>query len=978
MRFSSPKQNSRNLFYPFSSMLTPQRFLQHTYFSFLALFVALCMVLHGHQALAQVIQITPPFPTMEDTVTVVFDATLGTGGLKDVVPVYAHTGVITDKSSSPSDWKYVVAAWGTDNPKVKMTALGDNLHSLRFHIRSFYGVPQGESVKQLAFVFRNANGSKEGKDAGGKDIFYTVYDTGSLLARFIIPMANGSYQAGDTVRVRAASSAAATLTVLDGTQQLTQTVGKELNYNYVIPAGTGTRQLKLTAVQGTQTAQDSVSFSVRGQTPVAAVPAGVNDDGITYLNDSTVVLKLYAPGKRYIYALGDFNNWQTSDSALMNKTPDGNRFWIQLKGLTPGKEYGFQYLIDGNIRLTDAYADKILHPTDDPRIIAENRYPNLMAYPRGKTTGIVGIFQPGRKPYVWKAQNFKRPAKTDLIIYELLLRDFTTRKTFKAAMDSLQYLKALGVNCIELMPVMEFGGNESWGYNPEFFCAVDKFYGTENDLRQFIDSAHTLGMAVVLDIVLNHATGECPLYQLYPASNNPYFNLVATHPFNVFNDFNHEFSGTQYFVDRVVTHWLQNYRADGFRFDLSKGMTQFNSGNDVALWGRRDTSRIKLLKRMANTIWGADNSAYIILEHFADNDEEKELADYGMMLWGNLNYNYNEATMGWHTNPAQSDFSWIWHGKRGWKFPHAVGYMESHDEERLMFRNLLYGNTAITGSSGAYNLKDTTTALNRMKLAAAFFFTIPGPKMLWQFGEFGYDYSINYPSGSNNDRLTSKPVRWDYLADPRRKALFGVYSELARLKTTQPVFTSTTVTLSLSGALKRINLSSAEQNVTILGNFGVEASAITPNFQHTGTWYDFFSGSSLAVTDPSAPVLLNPGQFFIYSSAPFPAPQRGLVTAVADRHVATESLAMHVSPNPSAEFVEFRYDLPKDAFVTLTLHNVLGEHVATIVSERQTVGRHSIVWSSKNTVGTDFPEGVYLYRLSSDGAVQSGTLLVVR
>ncbi len=155
---------------------------------------------------------------------------------------------------------------------------------------------------------------------------------------------------------------------------------------------------------------------------------------------------------------------------------------------------------------------------------------------------------------------------------------------------------------------------------------------------------------------------------------------------------------------------------------------------DVGVWGQYDQSRIDILTRMANKIWEIDSTAYVILEHFADNSEETVLANYGMMLWGNMNHQYNEATMGY-----SSDLNGVSYKSRGWTVPHLVAYMESHDEERLMYKNIRFGNSAPT-----YNIKDTSVALNRIKLAAAFYFTIPGPKMIWQFGELGYDYSIFY------------------------------------------------------------------------------------------------------------------------------------------------------------------------------------------------------------------------------------------
>lgn len=922
--------------------------------------------------LAQV-QVSPPFPTTEDSVTVTFDATQGTGGLRGVSPVYAHTGVITNRSTSNSDWKFVVAPWGTDNPKVKMTSLGNNLHSLSFNIRSFYGVPSADTVRQLAFVFRNATGSQEGKGAGGTDIFYPVYPSGTFIARILSPSGGTTfYQAGDTLRFRAATSLASTLTLTDGTTQITQASGRELTYTYVVPASAAgvSRTIRFTAVQNGQTLSDSLTFFVRGETPVAELPTGVQD-GINIVDSTTIVLVLFAPNKQFIYTIGDFNNWQPTGNSLMNRTPDGQRYWVRLSGLTPRKEYGFQYIIDGSTRTPDPYVEKILDPFNDPEVIRDNRYPNLMAYPTGKTTGMVGVLKAPREPYAWRANNFRRPAAKDLVVYEMLIRDFTTQRTFRAAMDSLQYLKRLGVNCIELMPVSEFDGNNSWGYNPAFYCAVDKYYGTETNLREFVDSAHALGIAIVFDVVFNHATGSCPLYQLYPASSNPYFNVQATHPFSVFNDFNHEYIGTQQFMDRVLQFWVQRFRADGFRFDLSKGFTQFNSGGNVTLWSARDTSRIRLLKRMYDAVRKYDQTAYLILEHFAENSEETELANYGLMFWGNSVNNYNEATMGYNSG-SNSNFNWVYYRQRGWNLPNVLGYMESHDEERLMYKNIQYGNSADT-----YTTRDTATALERMKMAATFFFTIPGPKMIWQFGELGYDYSINYPSLSANDRLTIKPARWDYYADPNRRKLYNVYSELTKLKVQQPVFSSDSVTLSLSGAVKRIAINDPTNNVMIVGNFDVQPQAVTPSFQRTGTWNEFFTRRTLTVADVNAPIMLRPGEFRLYSTTPFPAPQAGLLTSVRDEPTANTTLSSTAYPNPASDAAEIRFSLEKTARVSVKIYDASGREIATIADQNMSAGEQRVVWTAQNASGNAVSDGVYFYRVFTGNVAQQGGKIVI-
>lgn len=137
-----------------------------------------------------------------------------------------------------------------------------------------------------------------------------------------------------------------------------------------------------------------------------------------------------------------------------------------------------------------------------------------------------------------------------------------------------------------------------------------------------------------------------------------------------------------------------------------------------------------------------------------------------------------------------------------------------------MVKNLAFGN-----SSGSYSTKTFNVALNRMKLAAAFFLTVPGPKMIWQFGELGYDIGINF-----NGRTGEKPVKWDYLNDDRRTNLYKVYSALINLRNNYETFHASNFGLDVSGYMKKINLYHTSMDAFIVGNFGVTQSLDSSEF----------------------------------------------------------------------------------------------------------------------------------------------------
>lgn len=819
---------------------------------------------------------SPDFPNSEDALTITFDATKGNGGLKDVSGnIYMHAGVITDKSTGSSDWKYVKSSsFNTPDPAVVMTPLGNNLFKISLSPRSFFQVPAAEKILKIALLFRNADGSKVARNTDNSDIYLPITQAGAIDVRFVNPEFSPTYvptaavqvkTSGEELKISARASRASNLTLyLNGTEIATASNTSAISASTKVQ-GTGTQVVKVVATSAGATAESSFSFTVNGNVEVAELPSGAKE-GVTFINNGrSAIFHLYAPGKQFAYVAGDFNDWKPEAAQYMKKTPDGKSWWVQVDNLDPAKEYAYQYWVDGTLKVADPYSEKILDPSNDT-YIPSSVYPNLKAYPQGKTTGNVSVIHAQSPKYSWKNNTFRRPDTKDLVIYELHLRDFVGTHSYSTLTDTLNYLSRLGVNAIELMPVKEFEGNSSWGYNPSFFFAADKYYGTKAALQQLIDECHSRGIAVILDMVLNHAFGQSPMVQLYfnqgagkPATNSPWFNADPTHPYNVGYDFNHESPDTKRFVKNVLKFWMEEYKVDGFRFDLSKGFTQKNSGtSDVAVnaWSAYDASRVQIWKDYNSYIRSLDPAFYVILEHFAADQEEKELSDEGMMFWNNLNHSYNEGTMGYVNN---SDLSRAFYDKHGFTKPYnLITYMESHDEERLMFKNLQYG-----AVSGNYSVKDLPTALKRQELAAAFFFTIPGPKMIWQFGELGYDKSIE-----ENGRTGEKPVLWQYNSDSRRKALYNVYARLISLKKNNAVFASTDFQYNLTGGIKTITLKSASMNVVVVGNFEVTAKQASVAFPQGGTWYDHFSGTTATVSGGSLTLDLQPGEYHIYSSAP--------------------------------------------------------------------------------------------------------------
>ena len=908
---------------------------------------------------------SPVFFTDTTPVTITYDASQGNAALKDFTgDVYIWTGTVTNLSATNTIWRNVHSpSFGVADPSALMTrdATNPNLYRITFTPRSYYPIPAGETLLRLGMIFKNTTGSVVGRATGG-DIFVDAAQAG-LSARITSPTPSSGgnplfVALNSQFTVTGTASASSTLTFsLNGTQVAQQANATTLT-STVTAVQTGRSVVRFTAASGGAQAADSLVFVVRPAVVTAALPAGAKD-GITYLAGGTsVILNLTAPNKQFAYVLGEFNNWRADNAGFMNRTPDGNRWWVQISGLTPGREYAYQYLVDGNLRVADPYSEKILQANDDPFIPAVT-YPNLKPYPTGQTTGNVAVLQTNQTPYQWQTGTFARPSRADLVIYELHMRDFIARHDYQTLRDTLNYIQRLGINAIELMPINEFEGNESWGYNPSFYFAPDKYYGTKDQLKRLIDECHRRGIAVVLDMVLNHSFGQSPMVQLYfengkPAANSPWFNVDATHPFNVGYDFNHESAFTKYFSKRVMEFWMQEYHVDGYRFDLSKGFTQRNNPTNAGAWGAYDQSRIDIWKDYYDFMKSVDTNVYCILEHFADNSEEKVLADYGMMLWGNLNYNYSEATMGY---VSTSNFSSGYYKSRNWLNPNLVTYMESHDEERQMYKNLTYGNQA----NPAYDVRSLNTALARSEAAAAFFFTVPGPKMVWQFGELGYDISI-----VQNGRVGNKPILWNYYQNANRRKLYDVYRSLIALKKIEPVFENpTTYTQQLVGAAKSIHLANANTSVTVIGNFDVNITTIDPAFQATGKWYNYLSGDSITVSNVNAQISLQPGEYAVYTN------RRILRTVLATRAEQANVLRLSAAPNPAQGSTTLYYELPTGGPVQLTVRNVLGQSVLTLPATREAAGPHT-----RELPLGQLAAGVYIVQFRADTNQQILRLVV--
>ncbi|TDP03813.1 alpha-amylase family glycosyl hydrolase [Flavobacterium sp. 245] len=806
-------------------------------------------------------------------------------------------------------------------------------------------------IGKIGFLIKAKNGTGDKKS---QDILVEV---GSFQVTLTSPTENSTtiLASGSNFNIAATNTNGVASYTLKANGTTINTNASTASYSYTANNITDNQSYELVVVQGTVTISKKFSVVVNPNTVLAAIPAGLVD-GINYnASDATkATLVLDAPLKDFVYVAGSFNNWQPTTAYAMKKDPSSDKFWLELTGLVSGTNNTYQYWVGEStpmanspalVKTADPYSTLVLSPYDDGGIPAAS-YPNLPAYPAGQSFEVT-VLKTGQTPYNWQVTNFTKPEKDKLVVYEVLVRDFDAKKNYQTLIDRIDYFKTLKINAIELMPVMEFEGNESWGYNTSFHMALDKFYGTSDKLKELIDLCHQNGIAVILDVALNHAFGRNPMVRMWmndpdgdgfgsPTAENPYFNTVAKHTYSVGEDFNHQSAKTQYYVERVVKQWIQEYKIDGFRWDLTKGFTQACTASDESCTNAYQQDRVDVLKKYADYSWSLDPTHYTIFEHLGSDSEEQQWANYrvtetpskGVMMWGKMTDQYNQLSMGYSSS---NNISRMMSSSRGFTGNRLMGYAESHDEERLMYKNVMYGNT-----SGTYNVKNLNTALSRMSAVGAVSLLIPGPKMIWHFGELGWDDSIyTCNDGSVNDnsatvpgdcKLDTKPQpQWteNWLGDTNRNKIYYDWAKMINLKVTEPVFSGTATmananTLTVNIKITNSNLAATQlKDVLILANFDITAQNVATGFQYTGTWYNLMDNSSLNVADVNATVNLGPGEYRIYGN-------KTANLAIPD---FDKTSAVNLYPNPVSNYFTLNTAVSK-----VQVYSISGQLVKSFIS----------------------------------------------
>lgn len=665
----------------------------------------------------------------------------------------------------------------------------------------------------------------------------------------------------------------------------------------------------------------------------AALPAGdqlgVNDHG-----DGTVTFALLAPGKSFVLLGGDFIGWEDS-VGLMNLDSAKDIFWLNLP--VPDGSHEYLYKINGETVVGDPFATDV-NWTDD------QGNEHWEAY---NQKSIVHVGQP---EFQWTDDGFVKPDLKDLIIYELLIRDFTAAGNIQAVIDKLDYLKNLGINAIELLPPTEFPGASSWGYNPAFFLALESTYGDPDDMKQLVNEAHKRGIAVLVDLVFNHADGSSPYEQMYgPDYTNSPFMHAESNAWG-FPDFDHGKRGTQELTRRTVRYWISEYHVDGYRYDHTPGI------------GWQGTAEFGV-SYFSNEAYQEDNETYQVAEHFWSDVWSLISSTAIQSHWHDAFHDQMKANLrqGQFEGSSYGDMSKT---DRGINFAAdgfenleaCVNYLESHDEQRVIWEVQTNG-------------LDYEQALQKARLAADVLFTSAGVPMFYMGAEMGMD---------TERTIDRNPIRWFYLDVPELADLHQRYRDLIWLRKNYAAFRSENINVVYKSNTRRVYIhqrtADGEPGALVAINFDTRDQTVDLTFPWAGSWHEYFSGELLNVAGTSYENYTIPAS----SAKIFLDEKRWLVTQ-EDRAGLPEDYAFHPAfPNPFNPSTTLRFDLPELTSATVTIYNLRGEVVRSFDLGELHAGHHQILWDGFSNDVHQSPTGLYLVELRTPSFSQVQKITLMR
>jgi len=668
--------------------------------------------------------------------------------------------------------------------------------------------------------------------------------------------------------------------------------------------------------------------------------------GSKVINDS-VYFAIYAPGKHFVNLVIDDN-----DTLTMYIDTLKNIFWYGTK-LNNGEHY-YYYFVDGSIKIADPYSKYV-------RWVYSQNYQS--SNPQDART----ILTIPQIQYNWSDQDFQRPPLNEIIIYEIYTADFSKSKNFNGIKEKLSYLKELGVNAIELMPIFEFPGGSSWGYNPAFYFAPEFVYGTPEELKDLINEAHNYGIAVILDIVFNHSDGTSPMYQLYenPSGhdwgNDPYYHNLSNDwgmP-----DFDHTKPAMKQFIKDVLQYWITEYHIDGFRYDHTSGFYEYqNTGlyipnvDDFTFFVDSLDSTIYQIAEEDNPSWPKVSkmdacwhfrfyhNLFINLNQINNNSSEH----YG--------YSWGDMTKFISAISANDTKAWPFSGYKQIYSP--INYIESHDEQRIIYEAITYHNI------------DYNTAIQKSKLGFAILMAAQGTPMLYHGQEFGMD---------KEKIVGEQPLQWDYLNNNVNKDLFETYKKLIALRKNSMPLKYGSILALLKDDNKKVAIwerAFNDEYIITAINLNTKDETINIPLPYSGMWYMPINNDSIIATqDTIKNYLLTSNQFLILSSTK-------IQTKIEEQNQPPNKIYhdnyITNMPNPFNNFTKIKIKIKNKEKIKLDIYNIFGQKIKTLYNGYINQGIHTFIWKADSNNGSKVASGIYFIKLQSEKITKTHKILLLK
>ena len=536
---------------------------------------------------------------------------------------------------------------------------------------------------------------------------------------------------------------------------------------------------------------------------------------------SPIEFKLLAPYNKAAALIGSFSNWEDiplekGDDGYFRTQVDLEDGIYQYRFRVQTKSWFFDP--DEWVTITDPCATNI----DD-----------------ASQNGIIRI-KDGKAvvdTYVWQHDDQPLPPDHQLVIYEMHVSDFSggeddpyPRGDYEHVIEKLDYLCELGINAIELMPIKEYPGDYSWGYNPRYYFASESSYGSTEDLKRLIDQCHGRGIRVFMDCIYNHSDDECPLTQI--DHDYWYHHSPQDEEYNWGPEFNYEFYDEKYdrfparqFAGEVIRFWIEEYHIDGIRYDAARQIDNF----DFLGWVTAEAED-----------WSGPKPFFNVAEYVPEDAGVTGLEGPMDSLW---HYSFY-FTLREHLCDDQFDLEKLKDAldcrRQGYAGAvNVVNFLNNHDHDQLM------------GALGDRGILDDA-AFKRARLGIALLMTAVGIPMLWMGEEFGeYKYKTIEPNKIDwtllkNDANRDLLEYYRGLIDLRKQnhALYGENIEFFHEDPESRVF-----------AFTRWNNEGAQIVVTVNFSDSFLSDYPFPNFPADGTWhewtgnYDVEVNSGQLVTD---------------------------------------------------------------------------------------------------------------------------------